>query len=114
PDGRVHQPDRPLRALRDALLRRLALPVGALARHPRPDLVRAQARDPRDDLHLAACVAAAPALRPADALRLEGAPAGGDRQRSRHSAAGGLDLSAIPSTFKGFGVTLKQVFKKPI
>ena len=35
-------------------------------------------------LHLAARDAAAPALRPADALRLEGAAAGRDRQRARH------------------------------
>ena len=37
--------------------------------------------DPRHRLHLAARLAAAPALRPADALRLEGAAAGRDRQR---------------------------------
>ena len=44
PDGRVHQHDRPLGALRDALLRRLAVPVGRVARPLRADLVPAQAR----------------------------------------------------------------------
>ena len=44
PDGRVHQPDVALGARRDALLRRLPLPVGALARPLRPALVRAEAR----------------------------------------------------------------------
>ena len=43
PGRRVHQPADALRPLRDALLRRLPLPVGALARPLRPDLVRAQA-----------------------------------------------------------------------
>ena len=45
-------------------------------------LLKLAARDLR--LHLAARDAAAPALRPADALRLEGAAAGGDDQRARH------------------------------
>ena len=80
-----------LGALRDALLRRLALPVGALARPARADLVRAQAVRPRQRLHLAARLAAAPALRPADALRLEGAAAGrhGERRSSPPSSWSG-------------------------
>src|SRR5262249_4456042 len=115
PDGGVHQPDRPLGTRGDSLLGRLALPVGARPRHPRPDLVHRQARDPRDGVHLAARVATPPPLRPADAVRLEGAAAGRDAERARHRTAGGLGLMAIvPPTFKGFGVTLKQVFKKPI
>ena len=67
-------------------------------------------------LHLAARDAAAPALRPADALRLEGAAAGRDRQRARHRLPGGADQVSfvVPNTLKGFGVTLKQIFKKPI
>ena len=81
PGSRVHQHARALRPLRDALLRRLPLPVGALARPVRPDLVRAQAVHPHHHLHLAARVAAAPALRPADALRLEGAAPGRDPER---------------------------------
>ena len=43
PDGRVHQHDRALGALRDALLRRLAVPLGRVARPLRADLVPAQA-----------------------------------------------------------------------
>ena len=68
------------------------------------------------DVHLAARDAAAPALRPADALRLEGAAAGRDRQRARDRIPGGADQVSfvVPNTLKGFGVTLKQVFKKPI
>ena len=68
-------------------------------------------------LHLAARDAAAPALRPADALRLEGAAAGGDDQRRRHRARGGLasdEPAARLDTLKGFGVTFRQIFKKPI
>ena len=72
--------------------------------------------DPRHRVHLAARLAAAPPLRPADALRLEGAAAGRDAERARHRAARGVrSMSAlVPNTFKGFGVTLKQVFRKPI
>ena len=116
PDGRVHQHDRALGALRDALLRRLAVPVGPLARPLRADLVPAQARRSSSRLHLAARLAAAPPLRPADALRLEGPAAGRDRQRPRHRPPRGVGrMSAlVPNTFKGFGVTLKQVFRKPI
>ena len=40
----------------------------------------------RHRLHLAARLAAAPALRPADALRLEGPAPARDRQRPRHRA----------------------------
>ena len=79
PDGRVHQPDHALRPDGDALLLRLARAVG-----PRADLVPAQAARRPLRLHLAAHDAAAPALRPADALRLEGPAAGRDDQRRRH------------------------------
>ena len=47
----------------------------------RPALVRAQALRLRRGLHLDPRLGAAPALRPADALRLEGAAAGRDDQR---------------------------------
>ena len=59
-----------LRADDHALLRRLGGPVGAA----RAALVLHQAPALHLSLHLAAGDAAAPALRPADALRLEGAP----------------------------------------
>ena len=67
-------------------------------------------------VHLAARDPAAPPLRPADALRLEGAAAGRDRQRARHRVPRGAGqvMAVVPNTLKGFGVTLKQVFKKPI
>ena len=69
-------------------------------------------------VHLAARDAAAPALRPADAVRVEGAAAGRDRQRPRDRVPGGarqvMRPSIVPNTLKGFGVTLKQIFKKPI
>ena len=74
---------------RHALPRRLALPG---ARGPRPALVRAEAVRPALHLHLDADDAAAPPLRPADALRLEGPAAGGDDQRRRHGDPGGLRL----------------------
>ncbi len=77
PDGRVHQPHRPLRARRDALLRRLGRAVGAA----RPAVVRAEALARDHDLHLDPRLGAAPALRPAHAVRLEGAAAGGDPER---------------------------------
>src|SRR5581483_6867784 len=116
PGGGVHQHAHALRPLRDALLRRLPLPVGALARPVRPDLVRAEALHARVDLHLAARDAAAPPLRPADAVRLEGAAACRYRQRARDRVPGGARQMSfvVPNTLKGFGVTLKQVFKKPI
>ena len=50
------------------------------------------------DLHLAARDAAAPALRPADALRLEGAAAGRDRQRPRHRLPRGAGRSDASSS----------------
>ena len=67
-------------------------------------------------LHLDADDAAAPALRPADALRLEGAAAGRDDQRGRHGdPGGGVLVSPQPfGTLKGFGVTFRQIFRKPI
>ena len=54
-------------------------------------------------LHLAARVAAAPALRPADALRLEGAAAGRDRQRARHRLPRGARQMSfvVPNTLEG-------------
>ena len=69
-----------------------------------------------DPLHLAARLSAASPLRPADAVRLEGAAPGRDRQRARHRLPRGGRLMSfvVPNTLKGFGVTLKQVFKKPI
>ena len=84
---------------------------------PRAALVRAQARCVLFDLHLAADDAAAAALRPADALRLEGAAARRDDQRRRHRRcwwSGSTDEPHPHDTLKGFGVTLKQIFKKPI
>ena len=81
-DVRVHQPDHALGALRDALPRRLARPrlgrrdVGGAA------LVHREARAHPLRVHLDADDAAAPALRPAHALRLEGAAARRDDQRA--------------------------------
>ena len=57
-----------------------------------PRLVRAQALRPALRLHLDAGDAAAPALRPADALRLEGASSRGDTERDRDRRPGGVDL----------------------
>ena len=54
----------------------------------------AEARDPRHRLHLAARLAAAASLRPADALRLEGAAAGRDAERVRHGPPGGVGHDA--------------------
>ena len=62
------------------------------ARGPRPALVRAEAVRAPVRLHLDADDAAAAALRPADALRLEDPAAGGDDQRRRHRDPGGLAL----------------------
>src|SRR6266508_4577432 len=70
---------------------------------------------PHRHLHLAAGDAAAPSLRPADGLRLEDPPAGGDAERARHRGAGDRRMSPQPlDSFRGFGVTLRQIFKKPI
>ena len=55
-----------------------------VARQLRPDLVLPQAPALRLGLHLDPRLAAAPALRPADAPRLEGPAAGRDAQRARH------------------------------
>ncbi len=74
---------------RHALPRRLALPR---PRGARPALVRAQAGGAALPLHLDADDAAAPALRPADALRLEDPPAGGDAERRRDRDPRGGDL----------------------
>ena len=79
----------------------------------RPALVRAQAARPALRLHLDADDAAAPPLRPADALRLEGAATRGDDQRRGHGRPGGLVVMPI-GTARGFGVTFRQIFKKPI
>ena len=60
-------------------------------------LIKLLARDLR--LHLDPRDAAAPALRPADALRLEGAAAGGDDQRAHHRGLrGGLLMRRSRST----------------
>src|SRR4029078_10321688 len=69
------------------------------------------------DLHLAAGHAAAPALRPADELRLEDPTAARHDQRARDSPRRRLAQLMSPQpvdTLKGFGVTFKQIFKKPI
>src|SRR5262249_58231680 len=59
--------------------------------------------------------ARAAALRPAHALRVEGAPSDRDDQRGRDRDPGGGDLMSQPwSTLKGFGVTFRQIFRKPI
>ena len=80
-----------------------------------PALVHRQAHPAPLRLHLDADDAAAPALRPADALRLEGAAPGRDDQRGRDRDPGGGVLVAQPfSTLKGFGVTFRQIFRKPI
>ena len=114
-DVRVHQPDHALGALRDALPRRLARPGLGRGDVGRAALVHRQARDPALRLHLDADDAPAPALRPAHALRLEGAAAGRDDQRGRDGDPGGGVLVAQPfSTLKGFGVTFRQIFRKPI
>ena len=72
---------------------------------------------PRDlDLHLDPRDAAAPALRPADALRLEGAPAGRDAERRRHRPLRGdrLSAAAVRQRSRASRVTFRQLFKKPI
>src|SRR4051794_15412324 len=110
-DGRVREHDHALRAGRDAVLRRLVRAVAAA----RAALVPAEAAPDPVRLPVAAGNAAAAPVRPADALRLEGAPAGRDGQRAHHGRPGGRHLMAgIADSFKGFGVTFKQIFKKPI
>ena len=90
---------------------------------PRADLVPDQAVHAPVRLHLGADDAAPAPLRPADALRLEGAAAGRDPERGHHRDPGGGDLDARPwapmspqpfGTLKGFGVTFRQIFRKPI
>src|SRR4029077_3263112 len=90
---------------------RLARAVGH-----RADLVPAQDDGRPLRLHLAASHAATASLRPADAFRLEGAPPGRDGERCRHGrTGGGVPVSPQPmESLKGFGVTFKQIFKKPI
>ena len=90
PDGRVRERDRPLRAGGDALLRRLGRAVGAA----RAALVLHQAPARDLGLHLAPRDAAAPALRPADALRLEGAAPRRDAQRRDHRPLRGRSSDA--------------------
>ncbi len=86
--GRVHRGDRHLRRRDRLLLRRLA--------RPRPDRARAALGAAEDvrlrrPLHLGSGYAAAPALRPADVVRLEGAAAAGHLERPRHrDRPGGL------------------------
>ena len=76
---------------------RLARAVG-----PRPALVRPQAARRPLRLHLAARDAAAPALRPADELRVEDPAPRGDAERRRDRARGGCDVSPQPlSTAQG-------------
>src|SRR5581483_867625 len=111
PDGRVRQRHRALGAGRDALLRRLGRPVGTA----RAALVLHQAPHRRVDVHLDPRDASAPSLRPADALRLEGPAPGGDAERPRHRPRGGRHVSPQPvDSLKGFAVTFRQMFKKPI
>src|SRR5207253_999552 len=52
----------------------------------------------------------------ADTLRLEGAAPRCDGQRRRHGrAGGGVPVSPSPvAPVKGFAVTLRQIFKKPV
>ena len=88
-DVRVHQPDHALGPVRDALPRRLARAVV-----PGAALVPAQALHPAVRLHLGADDGAAPPLRPADALRLEGAAPGCDAERRRDGDPGGAGSDA--------------------
>ncbi len=79
PDGRVHQHDHGRRPRHQPLPRRLARrhPGAPLRGAPRVRLVGREGRGAPLRLHLAAGDAAPRALRPADALRLEGARPGG-------------------------------------
>src|SRR4029079_1100661 len=99
-----------------ALPRRLALPLRPRSRLPPAALALPLAASSAHRLPLAAGDAAAAALRPADELRLEDPAPGGNDQRARDSARGGLgELSPQPvDQLKGFGVTFKQIFKKPL
>ena len=114
-DVRVHQPDHALGPLRDALPRRLARSRLRRAVVDGPAVVPRQARLPPLHLHLDADDAAATALRPAHALRLEGAAARRDDQRGDHGdPGGGAVTSRSAGTLKGFAVTFRQIFRKPI
>ncbi len=80
-----------------------------------PRVVPDQGPDRHLHLHLDPDDAAAAPVRPADGVRLEGAAAGRDDQRARDGGAGGCPVSPQPfDSIKGFGVTLKHIFKKPI
>ena len=114
-DVRVHQPHHAVRAVRDALPRRLARPRVRRAVVDGAAVVHRQARDPPLPLHLDADDAPAAALRPAHVVRLEGAAAGRDDQRRHHGdPGGGAVTSRSTGTLKGFGVTFRQIFRKPI
>src|SRR5262249_35182286 len=100
-----------LRPRRDALLRRLerADPAG-------PDLVPPEARRVHLRLHVDARDPAAPALRPTDGVRLEGAPPDRDAERGRDRGdPGGGDMTPQPvGSMRGLAVTFRQIFRKPI
>ena len=114
-DVGVHQPHHALRSLRDPLPRRLARSRLGRAHVGGPALVRREARAAALRLHLDASDAPTASLRPADAFRLEGASAGGDGERGGHGDPGGCALMAQPAgTLKGFAVTFRQIFRKPI
>ncbi|MBA3413199.1 MAG: NADH-quinone oxidoreductase subunit NuoI [Actinobacteria bacterium] len=109
-DGRVHQHDHALGARDNALLRRLERPLP-----PRARLVSPEARRLYVRLRLVARLAPAPALRPADEARLEGAAARRDPECARNGLPGGAPVSAQPlGSLKGFGLTFRQIFRKPI
>src|SRR6266511_5553040 len=92
----------------------LARSVGGAARRLRTVLVPAQAGVLPLALHLAPRVGAAAALRPADAVRREGAAARGDDQRARHRVSGGAHLMPQPvDSLKGFALTFSQLLSKP-
>ena len=82
----------------------------------RPDLVPAQGLRVRLGLHLDPGLRATAPLRPADAVRLEGAATGRDHQRRHHRSARGVGfMSPQPlDSFMGFAVTFRQLFKKPV
>ncbi len=92
PAGRIHGDHRRLRRRRGDVPRRLDGPRPRLAR---PDLDAGQDARPGPRLHLGAGDAAAPALRPADEPRLEGAAAAGDPQRAGHRSPGGNDMMGV-------------------
>lgn len=89
-DVRVRQPDHAHRIGGDALPRRLARAVPPRPRLVPPQGVRAPLR-----VHLDPDDAAAPPLRPVDAVRLEGAAPGRDRERGRHRRARGGPVTTV-------------------